>query len=211
MKNIPATKTNLLKVKKILSLTEEGYKLLDEKRKMLMLELVSIIDVIDKIREDSYNALREGYELVEKASVLMGKKKLEELSLSVNIKNEINISERGVMGVIVPVINFNSIDNPPYYSLSGVSLYVDEIIIKFKEVLRLFSQLAEKRITLLRISKELQKTIRKVNALEKIHIPFYRETLKYISDRLEEEARESFTMLKMIKKRREARESEGVK
>lgn len=163
----------------------------------------SIIHVIDKIQKDVYNSLREGYELIEKACVTMGRRKLEELSLSVDIKSKLNISERGVMGVDIPVISLEIKENPPYFSPLGVSLYVDEIILKFKEILKVLAQLAEKRISLLRISRELQRTIRKVNALEKIHLPFYRATLKNISDRLEEEARESFSMLKIIKKRLE--------
>ncbi len=202
MKNVAATKSNLIKVRKTLSLTEEGYKLLDQKRKILMVELTSIIDVVDKVRDDAYAALREGYELAEKACVLMGKDKIEDLSLAVNIKNRINVSERKIMGVFVPVVNFSRDENPPYYGFSGVNLYVDRTIEKFKEIIELLAHLAEKKITLFRISKQLQKTIRKVNALEKIHIPFYRKMLKHISDRLEEEERDAFSMLKIIKKRR---------
>jgi V/A-type H+-transporting ATPase subunit D len=47
----------------------------------------------------------------------------------------------------------------------------------------------------------VQKTVRKVNALEKIHLPFYRETLKYIAERLDEESRDAFSMLKNIKQK----------
>jgi len=63
--------------------------------------------------------------------------------------------------------------------------------------------LQKKKITLLRLAEEAQKTIRKVNALEKIHIPYYEDTVKYIADRIDEESRDSFSMLKLIKKAKE--------
>ena len=202
MREIPATKSNLLKVKKQYSFIQEGHSLLDEKRKILMLELTSIVHVADKLQKDVDTALKQAYALVDKAAVMVGEKKLNELAMAVDIKNELSISGRAVMGVNLPMIRLNIRDNPPYYSALGVSMSVDEVIASFKEVMELLVRLAEKKIAFLRISRELQKTIRKVNALEKIHMPYYRANLKSITDRLEEESRESFFMLKLIKKRR---------
>ncbi|MDP2923182.1 MAG: V-type ATP synthase subunit D [Candidatus Omnitrophota bacterium] len=197
--NIAATKTNLLKVKKTLSLTEEGYELLDEKRKLLIRELTSVIHIVDKAQRDVDLAFTQGYDLVDKAMVVMGRRKLEELSFSIDIKSNLFISQQRVMGVNMPAIELKIIEKSPYYSPAGVSIYVEEVILRFKDLLKLLAQLAEKKIALLRIAREVQRTIRKVNALEKIHLPFYRETLKYIGERLEEESRDSFSMLKIIK------------
>ncbi len=199
--NIAATKTNLLKSKKLLSLTIEGHDLLDEKRRILINELTSIIHIVDKLQREVDAALQGAYGLVDKAVVLMGRKKLEELSFSIDIKTSLSISERRVMGVSLPIIGMNVKENPPYYSPHEVSFYVDEVIIRFKEILKLITQLAEKKIALIRIAKEAQKTIRKVKALEKIHLPFYEDSVKYISDRLDEDSREAFSMLKLIKER----------
>jgi V/A-type H+-transporting ATPase subunit D len=199
--NIAATKTNLLKSKKLLSLTIEGHNLLDEKRRILINELTSIIHIVDKLQREVDAALQGAYGLVDKAVVLMGRKKLEELSFSIDIKTSLSISERRVMGVSLPVIGMSVKENPPYYSPHEVSFYVDEVIIKFKEILKLITQLAEKKIALIRIAKEVQKTIRKVKALEKIYLPFYEDSVKYISDRLDEDSREAFSMLKLIKER----------
>jgi len=197
---LAATKTNLLKVKKSLALTQEGFELLDEKRRILLEELASIIDSVDRYQEQVDNALWEAYGLVDKATVSLGRKRMEELSFSVDIKSEVSISQRRVMGVGVPVINLSVRDNPPYYSLHEVNLNVDEAIAKFREVIKLAAGLAEKKITLLRLAEEAQKTIRKVKALEKIYLPYYREAFKYIGDRLDEESRDAFALLKLIKK-----------
>ncbi len=199
--NLAATKTNLLRVKKTLSLTHEGYELLDEKRKILINELNSIIHITERLEKQVDDALQEGYKLLDKAAVVMGRKRLEELSFSIDIKNSISVSQRRVMGVSIPLISLLTSEHPPYYSPYEVSLYVEEVISKFKDIVKLLAQLAEKKIASLRIAKEVQKTIRKVNALEKIYIPYYEESLKFIGDRLDEESRESFSMLKIIKKR----------
>jgi len=197
--NLAATKTNLLRVKKTLALAHEGYDLLEDKRKILISELTTIMHVTQRLQRDVDLALREGYLLVDKAQVATGRKKMEELSLAIDTKVNLSISQRRIMGVDIPEIDLKITDNPPYYSMHEVSLYVDEVVLKFREILKLLAQLAEKKIALLRMAKEVQKTIRKVNALEKIYIPYYEEAVKFISDRLDEESRESFAMLKMIK------------
>jgi len=199
--NIAATKTNLLKSKKLLSLTREGHDLLDEKRRILINELTSIVHIVDKLQRGVDTAMQSAYGLVDKTIVIMGRKRLEELSFSIDIKTSLSISERRVMGVSLPIINMSVKENPPYHSTYEVSFYVDEVILKFKEVLKLITQLAEKKIALIRIAKEVQKTIRKVNALEKIYLPFYEDSVKYINDRLDEDSREAFSMLKLIKER----------
>lgn len=199
--NIAATKTNLLKIKKSLALTKEGYELLDEKRKILINELNAVIDITEKLERDLSAMLKDAYATVDRAIVAMGRSRAQSLSYSIDITNDISISTRRVMGVDIPMIKLKLVDNPPHHSPHEVSFYVDEAIVKFKEALKLIAQLAEKKIALLRIAEEVFKTIRKVNALEKIYIPDYEDTFKNISDRLDEEGRESFCTLKMIKTR----------
>ena len=199
--NIAATKTNLLKIKKSLALTKEGYGLLDEKRKILINELNLVINIAEKLESDLNIMLKDAYATVDRAIVVMGRSRAQSLSFSIDIKNDISISNRRVMGVDIPMIKLKLTDNPPHHSPYEVSFYLDEAIVKFKEVLKLVAQLTEKKIALLRIAEESFKTIRKVNALEKIYIPDYEDTFKNISDRLDEESRESFFMLKMIKTR----------
>ncbi len=199
--NIAATKTNLLKIKRTLALTQEGYELLDEKRRLLITELTSIIHVVDRFQRELDEVIAKAYASVDRATIVMGRQKMEALSAAIDIKNSIVISGRRIMGVNIPAVDLKMVENEPFYSPIGVSFYADEVIVKFKEIIKLITQLAEKKIALMRIAKEVQKTIRKVNALEKIHLPYFRETLKYINDSLEEESRESFSMLKLIKER----------
>lgn len=198
---IAATKTNLIRAKKNLTLTREGYELLDEKRRILLLELNTVVHTAEKLERDVDAALREGYQLVDKAMIIMGRKRLEEISFSVDIKSDLSITQRRIMGVVIPGIELRLQENPPYFSPYKASLYVDEVIVKFKDILKALAKLAERKIALLRLAKEVQETIRKVNALEKVYLPLYQETIKYIGDRLDEEARDAFSMLKLIKAR----------
>jgi V/A-type H+-transporting ATPase subunit D len=200
--NIAPTKTNLLKSKKTLALTKEGYNLLDEKRRILLAELTSIIDIVDEQQERVDKAIQDAYLVLDKATVSIGRRKLEELSYSVNISHNISLSNRRIMGVTVPVASLDVRDNAPYFSPYDVNLLVDEAITRFRDVMKLLAVLAEKRITLIRLAGEAQKTIRKVKALEKVYLPFYAETVKFIGDRLDEEARDAFALLKLIKKQK---------
>ncbi len=199
--NLAATKTNLLRTKKNLAMTREGYELLDDKRKILINELIGMIHRVDRLEKDVDEALRKAYELTDRAIVIMGRRQLESLSLSINTQHSLFISKRVVMGVQLPVLQLKTQDHPPHFSPHEVSFYVDEVIVHFREVVTLLTQLAEKKIATLRLAKEAQKTIRKVNALEKVYIPYYTEAVKSLSDRLDEEARDAFTMLKLIKER----------
>ncbi|MDD3983449.1 MAG: V-type ATP synthase subunit D [Candidatus Omnitrophica bacterium] len=198
--NVAATKTNLLKMRKSLELTREGYELLDEKRRILINELTSLVRVMDRLQRQAYESLRLGYAALEQAVVAMGRRKVEELSLSVETEQTIRISQRRVMGVSLPVIDAKVKQNSPYFSCPGVSFYVDETITRFSSFVEILASLAEKKIAVLRLAREVKKTIRKVNALEKIYLPYYKDGVKYINDRLDEESRDAFSMLKIIKK-----------
>ena len=199
--NLAATKTNLFRVKKTLSLAHEGFKLLDEKRRILINELNAIIDTAERLEREADELLREGYALVNRSVVLMGRSRLESLSFSIDITHVLSIAQKRVMGVNVPAIDLKTTQHPPYYSPREVNLIVDEVIAKFREIIAKLSGLAEKKIAILRLAKEVQKTIRKVNALQKVYIPYYAAASKYISERLDEESRDAFSMLKIIKER----------
>jgi len=203
--DVAATKTNLFKMKKLLSLTEEGYQLLDEKRKILMNELTATMHALDGIQKDVYTRIEEAYGRLEKTLVVTGTDRLESLSFAVPEERTVAVSQRRVMGVGVPVAADQATDRSPYFSPFGVDTSVEETMHAFRELLTPIVEMAEKRAILFKLARELQKTMRKVNALEQIHIPYYRMTCKGISDRLDEEGREAFTLLKVTKEHLEKR------
>lgn len=195
------TKTNLMKVKQDLGFAREGWELLDQKRKILIVELMGLIDRAVEAQEEVEEKLGEAFEALDQAILRMGRREINMIALGMNIESDISFSEKRVMGVSLPRVKVRFDDRSPYFAAAESSIWIDEAIKKFREVLRLLGTLAEARISLMRLSREVGKTIRRVNALEKIFIPDYDETLKYIEMALEESEREAFFVLKLVKDR----------
>jgi len=195
------TKSNLLTIKQNLEFAHEGHDLLEQKRQILIAELMALTDRTKSIQNQVDEILKRAYRALEESVTRMGKDALRQAAYAVNIKAVISCSQRGVMGVEVPVVTTRLNDQPPYYSLFGTSFWLDETVTCFKEVLGLIGKLAEARISVLRLAREVKRTIRRVNALEKIFLPDYRDTLKYIEDTLAEQERQSFFAAKLVRQR----------
>jgi V/A-type H+-transporting ATPase subunit D len=207
------TKTNLLKLRGELKFAEQGYELLDQKRNILIVELLSLVDQTADHQARIDRALVQAYKALEEAILDMGRLKVQYLTGSVNIATDITVRSRRVMGVNLPVVETEFTEHSPYYSPMGTTFWIDSSIQSFKGVLQLLGKLSELKISVLRLAKEVKRTIRKVNALEKIAIPDLKETVRYIEGRLEENERDMFTLMKMVKenldrKRMKAREAD---
>lgn len=203
MRNLAPTKTNLLKIKNELKFARLGYDLLDQKRNILVLELLNIVDMSVDIQDQVEKALDRAYRTLEEAVLRMGKLKVAALAGAVNIESEIKITQRRIMGVRLPVVETSFKEHPPYYSPMGTSFWIDSSLKNFKEALAVMGRLAELKISITRLAQEVKKTIRKVNALEKIAIPDLDESFSYIQNRLEETERDMFVLMKLVKSRLE--------
>jgi V/A-type H+-transporting ATPase subunit D len=199
------TKTNLLKLKSDLKFAQLGYELLDQKRNILVIELLNLVDQTVDFQNRVEEALNQAYKTLEEAVLQMGKLKVQNLASGVNIQTDIRIQSRRVMGVSLPVVETNFVEKSPYFSPLGTSFWVESSLDAFKSVLKLLGKLAELKISVLRLAGEVRKTIRKVNALEKIAIPDFKDTLSYIENRLEENERDMFVLMKMVKERLEVK------
>jgi V/A-type H+-transporting ATPase subunit D len=105
------------------------------------------------------------------------------------------------MGIRVPKVTVSPEALAPQFGVVGTSAHADRAMRRFVEMLALVGELAELENAVLRLAQELRKTQRRTNALSKIFIPNYTETIDYITSSLEERERESFIILKMIKDR----------
>jgi V/A-type H+-transporting ATPase subunit D len=199
------TKTNLLRLRNDLNFARQGYELLDQKRNILIIELLALVDQTTDYQSRVENALAKAYQALEEAVLDMGKLKVQYLTGAVNISTDIVIRSRRVMGVSLPVVETEFKEHPPYYSPMGTSFWIDSSINFFKEVLSLLGRLSELKISVLRLANEVKKTIRKVNALEKIAIPDLQETVHFIESRLEENERDMFILMKMVKSNLESK------
>jgi V/A-type H+-transporting ATPase subunit D len=201
MPRVAPTKTNLLKTRQDLAFARLGHELLDQKRNILVLELLNLVDQAADFQDRVTAALGEAYTTLERAVMNMGKLKVAALSSAVNISAEITLKQRRVMGVRLPVVETRFLERSPYYSPMGTSFWIDRSLEEFKAALEAMGRLAELKISIIRLAVEVRKTIRKVNALEKIAIPDLEQTVGFIQNRLEENEREMLILMKMVKNR----------
>jgi V/A-type H+-transporting ATPase subunit D len=204
--NVAPTKTNLLRIRHELEFARLGHELLDQKRNILVIELLNLVDQTVDFQERVVKALGEAYRTLEQAVLRMGKLRVSNLASAVNIRTEIELKTRRIMGVRLPVVETAFAEHPPYYSPLGTSFWIDNSLEDFKQALQAMGRLAELKISIIRLAAEVRKTIRKVNALEKIAIPDLEQTVSFIQNRLEENERDMFVLMKMVKSRLEAKE-----
>jgi V/A-type H+-transporting ATPase subunit D len=205
-RSVAPTKTNLLEIRQELELARQGHELLDQKRNILVIELLSLVDQATDLESRVQSSLAEAFHRMEEAVLAGGRLPLVHLSSAVNISASIQLTSRKVMGVRLPVVSTSFTEHTPYFSPAGNSFWVDEAIDAFKGVLSSIGQLAEMKVSITRLARETSRTIRKVNALEKIAIPELRDTVKMIQERLEESERDMFVLMKLVKSRLEAKE-----
>ena len=199
--NVAPTKTNLIELKSRLEFATLGHELLDQKRNILVNELLSHVDRAEGFLSDCNEAIAVAFRHLLEAARRTGMVKLQYIASGVDISSTIELARRRVMGVALPVVETEFSDHPPYFSSVGSSIWIDSAISRFKEALELTGKLAESKISIVRLSREVKKTIRKVNALEKIAIPDLKETVATITDRLDEAEREMFVLMRAVKNR----------
>ncbi len=203
--NVAPTKTNLFKLRDELKFARQGYELLDQKRKILVFELLNLVDQCADFQSRIEEQLSRAFEALEQAVLQMGKLRVHHLAEAINIRSTITISHRRVMGVMLPVVSTEFVEHPPYFSFKDTSFSIDAALVSFKEALKMMGHLAELKISVLRLANEVHKTIRKVNALERIAIPDLQETVRFIQNRLEENERDMIILMKKVKQRLESK------
>ena len=196
---IAPTRSNLFRIRDSLNLAREGYEILDKKREVLTSELIHVAHDAAALQESVWAMLAEAYQALIAARLAMGREHLEWAALSVSKTTEVTIRPHSVMGVVIPAIE--SYGAPPEmpYGLGNTTVSLDEAADQFRRVLAEIPALSETMTTVWRLASELQKTQRRVNALQHIFIPQYEETVAFIESALEEREREETFRLKRIK------------
>jgi V/A-type H+-transporting ATPase subunit D len=196
---IAPTQSNLLKLKRKLKIATEGHDLLDEKREVMIMELLRDIRGFKELEEEVTERLKEAYDALKMAWVYTGKENVENCGKAVD-HPDIEVRMRSVMGIPVPEL---LVDVPPkkvQVSLDSTDEYFDEAFIRFRGIIELIARWAAKEVLIWRLGSEISKTQKRVNALEKIFIPEYEQDIGRIEESLEEEEREEFFRMKKLKR-----------
>ncbi|UCE33244.1 MAG: V-type ATP synthase subunit D [Deltaproteobacteria bacterium] len=206
--NVKPTRMELLKLRRRVKLADRGHKLLKEKRDALVSEFMTIIRQYREARNFAEESLRTAFQNLLMAEVLLGFRDIEQIS-DITLRDiDIDLSIKNIMGVSIPVLKAYDLVrkvNERGYGFLSTTAKLDDAAKSFEESLTLLLSLAEVEESVRRIAEEIEKTKRRVNALEYIVIPRLKATIKHIEMRMEEIERESFMRLKKIKASLEAR------
>jgi V/A-type H+-transporting ATPase subunit D len=203
--NIAPTKSNLLTVKEQLAVSTEGYDLLEQKREILVMELMHLVERVKLLEGSIDKCVAKAYPALKRMLMAVGGDRVERIAHAVNYKFE--LTEKPV---VIGGINFETIDvtlpkRELFSSFLGTFPDSDEVMQDFFELLTLLTQMASIRTIVWRLAMEVKKTQRRVNALDKMVIPQSKETVAYIESVLEERERDNVFVLKSLKNRQEAK------
>ena len=209
IEGINPTRMELLSIRKRKKLAEKGHKLLSEKRDALVVQFFEIIKDRNTVRERADRDLRKSYSQLVEAQMIMGQEGVEDATGSIPALGDVPMRTVNIMGVHVPKVDYDAIPSrsgEPLYGFIGTSAKLDEASDRFRKLLIDFLKLAEIEGTIERLAIEIEKTKRRVNALEHIFIPRLKATERYIEMQLQEREREDFFRRKRIKAIMEAAE-----
>jgi len=208
LQNVKPTRMELLKLRKRVKLADKGHRLLKEKRDALISEFMIVIKEYKDARKKVEENLKVAFYNLLMAEVLLGSRDLEQIS-EITIRDiNLDFVTKNIMGVSVPIMKVNNLIRRVHergYGFLSTNAKLDDAAQDFEESIVLIVKLAEIEESVRRIAEEVEKTKRRVNALEYIVIPRLKATIKHIEMRMEEIERESFLRLKKIKASLEAR------
>lgn len=207
--NVNPTRMELTRLKKRLKVAQRGHKLLKDKQDELIKKFIDLIKKNNELRKKVEESLLDAFKNFAMARAVMSSEFLEEAIIYPKEKMSIDVSNRNIMSVNVPLIKYkkeneNDEGSVYPYGLATTSGELDGAIYSLSAVFPELIELAEVEKSCQLMADEIEKTRRRVNALEFIMIPQLIETIKYITMKLDENERGNLTRLMKIKSMMEA-------
>lgn len=202
--DIKPTRSELIQLKKKIKLSQSGHKLLKMKRDGLILEFFKILKEARNVRTELDVAFSKAVGKINLASAVDGMVTVRSTAFTAKESPEILLSGNNIMGVKVPKISSTAVRKSLTergYGIIGTDTYIDETADAYEDLVEKIIKAAELETTMKRLLNEIEKTKRRVNALEFKVIPEQIATMKYIRFVLEEMERENTFRLKRIKAR----------
>ena len=202
--NVNPTRMELSKLKKRLSTSTRSHKLLKDKQDELMRQFINLVKYNNKLRKEVEENLQGSLKDFVMARAVMSSEFLEEAICYPKEKISVEVGEKTVMSVSVPVMNFKrqleGDEGSIYpYGFANTSSELDDTLSKLYGILPQLLELAEVEKSCQLMATEIESTRRRVNALEYMTIPQLQETIKYIRMRLDENERSATTRLMKVK------------
>ena len=211
MEEVRPTRSELLERKQQITLAEQGMDLLKQKRDALLIEFMSVMDETLRLSSDLQRTTNEAQYSLALAKAVDGTVSVRSAAFATRGEITIDMTGTKIMGISVPVVTKG--ESPLRtsftrgYAITGVSSRIDETADKFERILDVIIEYADIETRLKRLGEEIQKTNRRVNALEQISVPQLKEQVAYIRQALDERAREDLFRLKKVKRKIEAKKA----
>ena len=198
---VKPTRSELLRIKKQIKLAKSGYSLLKKKRDGLILEFFEILKKAKTLRQELAEEYKIALEKINIARTLEGDLKVKSVAMAIKDMPEVRLTAKNIMGVKVPKIEFSEIKKA--FMERGYGIYsssaIDEAASSYEKVVEKIIIAAEVETSMRKLLNEIEKTKRRVNALEFIVMPSLDKQKSFIQLRLEEMERENIFRMKRIK------------
>jgi V/A-type H+-transporting ATPase subunit D len=179
----------------------EGYELLEQKREILVMELMHHVEQVKILERDLDTRLATAYPALKRMLIMAGRERAEKLCQNIHYDFDLQEKRTAVAGMRLPGLEISLPKVELKYSPANSFAESDETVLEFFNLLKILTELAAVRTIAWRLAREVRKTQRRVNALEKMVIPSAREAKIYIESALEEKDREAFFTSKLLKKK----------
>lgn len=202
MQKVSTTRMELLAKKAQIALAEQGRELLEQKRTALMREFLRVADRVMAGSDVLQQSAAEARQALARAEVVAGTEAVRSAAMATRGELALEVLAANVMGVRVPVIEQKRVARSALgrgYSPTGTSVAIDEAAAAFEAEVDSVIQLAESELRLTRLAAEIQRTSRRVNALEHVLIPRLIDERDYIQMALDERERADHFRLKRVK------------
>jgi len=198
---VTPTRMELNRLKGRLKTARRGHKLLKDKRDELMRQFMEVVRTNKKLRTKVEEGLTAAFASLQVASAIMSPEMLEQALLYPRQSVELGVDYKNIMSVNVPVYSFTTKNSDPSeiypYGFAQTSGELDDALDKMAGVFQDMLELAQVEKTMQLLAEEIEKTRRRVNALEYVMIPELETNIKYISMKLAEN--ENSTKVRLLK------------
>ena len=210
-KDVKPTRKNLMAIEDRIELSERGHDTLEKKRDGLIMEFMDILDQAQDVRSNLDERYETAQRKMDMARAMEGDVAVRGAASALKEHPEITTRSKNIMGVVVPQIESTKVRkslDQRGYGLVGTSARIDEAADAYEELLETIILAAEVETAMKKMLEEIEKTKRRVNALEFKLLPELHGAQEYIEQKLEEQEREEIFRMKKIKDKKEAEESE---
>lgn len=201
--NVNPTRMELSNLKKKLNTSRRGHKLLKDKRDELMRQFMDLVRENQHLRVKVEAALKNANSHMAIAKSVMSNAEINTALALPKQEVHLSVSEKNVMSVMIPEFNIqfktDDMSDMFSYGFAYTSGDLDDAVTALSQVLPDLIRLAEVEKSCQLMAAEIEKTRRRVNALEHVMIPRYEETIRYITMKLDENERSTTTRLMKVK------------